>query len=291
MFDSLQLFFNLNYYLELVSGSTKKIFSHFFWLVGIISLILGIILAAQSAPKLYSLEQNLSSDVIKNFPSQLIINWDGTSLNIAPEETAPYEINWPSSIADKTLPSLLAVFDQNLRSPEETIKQIGNKSSLFLINRTNLWVLSQSSNSWSEPVPLNLILKPEYFPAQVVNQKNLPELVTQFHQNFKKVVQFGLILFPVTNVLAYWLSGLIFSLTEASFIWIIGKIIKWPVSWVQIFKLNLLIVPVGLSLEIIANLLYPELEWSFFHITYWIIFVLINLRQTDLLYPKNKQLN
>jgi|GEM_PF-6430189 len=286
MFDFLQLYFNLNYYHELVSGPIRKILKQFFWLVGIISVVYGSFLAVQTAPKLFELEKSISSDIQTNFPDQLIINWDGANLNLNTPSEVPFNIGWPAAFQDKTLPKFLASYDQNLATPSA---ETNKPESLLLLSQTQLWIFNQSTETWSESMPLNQVFKSKYFPAANISKQNLAEKIGQISQKFKTFVQVGLGFFPIFTVLGYWLSGLVFSLTEATFIWLVGKIIQWPATWVQIFKLNLLIVPIGLSLEIIAGLLYPDLSWSFFHLTYWIIFVLVSLRQPSLLTQKARQ--
>lgn len=282
MLEFFKLFFNLNYYQELLAGSGKKVFKAFLVISIIINLVFGIIFSNHLKQSWLIALQQTHDQIIAEYPKDLVLSWNGTELNFYPNNQ-PLNIYWPKAFSEAKLPGILAKFAPETQSPDQISSNSINQTPLFWLNRTQIWVSNLTNNSWSKAQPLQEIFKSFKIDQGQINQQNLAGYMDIFQVKFSQFIQVGIIFLPGLITLGYIISGIIFAATEASFIWFFGNLLRWKTSWRQIFKLSLLIVPIAQTMELISNQLYPAYDWSFFHITYWLIFVLIGLTSPALL--------
>lgn len=283
MTKSWQLFTNLDYYLELLSGSWRKTWLVFLSWVGMISLLAGVWISYQAQPKLISLLQTISDQTISQIPQDIKVDWSQDQLQISPKPTQPAKIAWPNQLSDSELPKYFLVFHPEIIATPPVQTKTAPDSSLFFLNPAQIWVADFSNQTWSEPIEIESLPGFEALTAKSWRYEDLVNLVGQIHQQLRAWTKIGLGLFPLLNVLINWWSSIWFSLIEAGFIWVLCKLVRWQIRWKQIFKLSLLIMPAATAMQLLGNLIYPERNWSFFHLTYWLIFVLINLKLPNLI--------
>ncbi|HCC84682.1 MAG TPA: hypothetical protein DEP87_03300 [Candidatus Pacebacteria bacterium] len=276
---------NLDTYTELAQGKWQTVAKIFlvglFMINGLAGLRTSILLWRPSLEKI----QHLADTMVSWYPPDQIITWNEHRLSFEPLNQSELKVlGWPPDLGENPT-AALAIYSPTLVVDPTQIASTSSQGALFLVDPENLW-LNQLGENWSEPVPLSQLPFLNQTASYSWDRTAIINLVGEGHRQIRQGWQILLLIWPITNVVWGYLQALWFAVTQASLLWLFARIINWKLSWKKLVKLNLAIVVVARAVEIITLGLYPELTWSFFHITYWVIMALLSLSQSPALRNK-----
>ena len=270
-----RLFTDLDVYLELSAGRLRTVIGLSLLGLLLLSFINATAVVLTQGPKLLQSLSQLADTAVSWWPADQVGQWRDGKLTFSPADTAVKLVAWPFPAPENLTKQLVAYSPQTLTEPTTDFRQ-GDTSALIFVSPDQFWV-NQLNDGWSEPMPLTeMIGFTELAPGEY-DKTGFAHLVGQAQNVLRKLLLMSLVLWPFLSVLGSWLSMAWFIVTEAALVWIITKLFGWHFSWVRLVKLNCLLVIPATAVQYLAGWIYPELTFSLFHITYWILLTLVLL--------------
>lgn len=207
-----------------------------------------------------------ATEFVAHYPDNLILDWNGQQLTLDPSQT--YTINYPSFVnpSEADLANTLAIYQPADLSEDATPAL----NTFFLITPSTLWIHDQQG--WSN-MPLSTFL--EGFPTFNLTKDqlaaNLQSWITS--NDVWNVVR-------VTTVVAsiWWVAGttLISGIIQYVLAYLVLlKIYDLKMSGKQLARLILPITIMASGIQMLAELIYADLRFDLFIITFWILLFLV----------------
>lgn len=270
-----RLFTDLDVYLELSAGRLRTVI--YLSLLGLflLSLSNAAVVSLTQGPKLLQSLSQLADTAVSWWPADQVGQWRDGKLTFSPSPTTPQLVAWPFPAPENLTKQLIAYSPTALTEPTANFAQ-GEQSALILVTPDKFWV-NQLNNSWSEPMPLTELIGFSELAPGTYDKAAVAHLIGQAQNALRKLLIVGLVFWPFLSVLGSWLGMAWFIVTEAALVWLTTKLFGWHFSWVRLVKLNCLLVIPATAVQYLAGWIYPELTFSLFHITYWILLTLVLL--------------
>lgn len=272
----LRLISDPHVYLEFLAQPWPRTLTLFLVVTGLIGALNGIRLVYQSGDEVLRFPQALSDEWVTNYPPNLVINWQDQSLTLEPTPTQPVVIPWPAVLAQTGWPGPLAIYDPQAETqPADVAKSVPHEP-LFILDQRQIWAKS-AAGEWSQSFPLtDLPVLNEG--DQTWNKAAVVELLGQTVAQLRHWLKTGLVMWPFASILLTWWVRIWFVLTESTLLWALGRLIGWRIGWKKLTKLVCLIVPVAEVINWLGHWLYPDLSWSLFHVTFWLLLAYLSLQ-------------
>ncbi len=239
---------------------------YFFVVVSILLLVGSTIFASRVVPQVVVDSQKTASEFIENYPQDLTFTWDGATLQ---STHTNFPIFFPSMFQDSTkygFPSRLAfVTNSELRESVEN-----SSSYLFIITPTKLQI-QETAESWSE-FSLTSILTDTPYTLTKDSAKNWTEAAVTFLQSNQ-----GKSIVLVSAILAlFQLIVTIIGLLWKSFlIYLFSTVLGAKRPYAQSLKLTILLLVPAIAIQVIGDLIYPEVTFDFVNLTFWLLFIFL----------------
>jgi len=282
-----------SYYLILMK--TKRGFSLRFFLTSF--LILGLTLALKiTTVDIPKIKQSLLTDgqsIVKYFPEDLVLEWKNNNLETfqkqsngsLQEYSNPITLDYPKIFEDQkdSLPLTFLTYVNT----DDSIEQISTditSPSLIVVTKKNIFTKNIGSknllldadedangDSWNHG-ELNSFL------SETGSWQISKNTIDGQYETFKDELNndwqaLNTAVFIVTPILLT-INRLLF-LINLIFIFIIIKINRLNISFKQLLKISLHVLVISETINQISNILYPNLEWSFFSFSFYAIIAFI----------------
>lgn len=262
-----------DYYLEMIEASFWFLFKFF----AVTMLWLGLLLAwrinRRILPQFKTSFEQTSHQLKTHYPASLVLNWDGQELTSSADE--PLAISWPilpSFVPNQEQfegPATFAYLTDQALTPTEFSEVLGGESWL-VVTKDQLFI-SDLRQNWTKS-PLNSFLPNE---KTKLDQQELTQLIDQSQVWLDKVLnqikKINYLLAPL------FISGLVLvsSLLDGLVLFLLLKLNQLPLNFGQTIKLSLHIAIIAEFVRQLSSWLYPNLKWSMFALTYWLIVIYI----------------
>jgi hypothetical protein len=270
-----RLFTELDVYLELSGARLRTVLSVFLVGLSALSFSNGTAAALLHGPEILKSSVQLADTVVSWWPADQVAHWRDGKLSITPAPAETKQVAWPIVVPEELTKQFMAYSPVSLSQPDDVFLK-GEKSVLFLVTPDQLWV-NQLDGEWSTTMPLVEVFESTGEMSGDYSKADFTHLVGQTQAAVRKLLKVALILWPLMSVFGTWLSMAWFVMIEAALVWLITKLFGWNLSWSRLAKLNCLLVIPATALQYAASWLYPELSFSLFHITYWVLLSLVLL--------------
>lgn len=252
-------------YWVLIQNKTSRILLFFVISCLILSISQIFWFQLKTLPVIRSGIATVATEVITHFPSALELEWNGERLDS--NQTRPVTIYYPSVIQAEALqlPQFLGYYVPGIEDLDQVSAELKERS-LFIITPSTIWMRDQGQN-WS-PFPLDTLLGSE---SVVVNQSSLPQVLDSITGQVNELVSllsiFSWILIPPLFILGRLWEALF----QTLLLYFLIKLFRPQFSWVQAWRLSLLITLVATLIEEITLWVYPGLTLPMFALAFWCV--------------------
>lgn len=269
------LFTDLSAYLRLSSESLGETLKLSLTGLALLAGINGAAQAISNAPQLFTTLTQYTDAAVQWWPDTQVLEWRAGRATVLPHNPDLRHVSWPVP-PPAELPAQLLVYSPNtVTEPDQRFLR-GAESSFLLVSPDTFW-LNLMGETWSEPLPLATAPGLQLLPDGSYDRAAVVQRVGETHRALRSLLLVGLFSWPLLSILGSWLSMAWFAVTEAALIWLISRFFGTVVSWPRLIKLNLLLVIPATAVQTLARWMYPELTFSLFHITYWLLLTLLFL--------------
>lgn len=254
---------DLNYYVEILNTPLRFSLKFVAWFYLFLGILLTLIFVVKDLPQINSDINATRSELVTNYPDTLVFNWKDGQLSSNAEQ--PITVSYPSVFPpSERLPKNLALIDTDTDVAPE------NLNVLFFVNRSKLFINSLQGN-WAE---VDLVKAIEVQSA-TIDKTKIVELAESSKETQREAISVlpGLIL--IKETVGLFLSRIFILLLNSLIIQLIFQILNKPLTYKKVFQLGLhALIPAELLYQY-SVLLFPQLGFSMFSLTFWLIMVLI----------------
>lgn len=219
------------------------------------------------------LENSLNSELAESlqyYPADLRIDWSGENLDIEPNTPILIPNPWPEYVEDSVLPPYLLILTDDTRNGSE-VSQSLQSETLFLSTQQHIWT-HDTQDSWSS-IPLTEL--PGFDQPFTITAENYPPFVSQWQTVLSESIEVLKILSLGLIPLIYVLGKLITLTFDAVLIFVLLKLFPRAPSFKVVWQLSLQLGVISSLIGSTARLLYPQFEYNFFQLSYWILLTLV----------------
>lgn len=266
-----QPFINIEYYKNAINKTFINSFLVFIGVVFLNAILFATIFTTNTMPTVIRLVNENISNTFKYYPSDLVFNWNGSSLEFNRDN---YEVPWPSSITqeDTNTPKSFIFFENSNKSPEDL--NITSSDYLLFVNSNNLYYneggqesawISQSLSNFSEsPTPITI---DKQFIKEITDQ------ILDFNQQNQTtyyVIAYILYIFQFTSGKVWFL------MFETILVILVFKLYSMKLTTNQVVKLTMNVMIPTVIINSIADLIYSDINFPLQTITFWILTIYIS---------------
>ncbi len=276
-----------SYYIDVLNA--KFAFSFKFFLVGyfLLAILAGGLFIGIDLPKYQSLFVKNTQLIQKQFPSDLKLNWDGTTF--LTNQKNPIRISYPDGMPHDGLPedfAYLAAADSSLSQAEEAVKS----SSLMIFSKDTL-AISEGQSGWST---LSLKDAPGFDQPFTITAESLPDQIKNWQQIFSAGLSLFALLYPVLFLFGVGMIRLVSLCINSVLIYYLLKVFGRTLPYAKVIQLGMHISVVAGLLDVITSHLITNSNFNLYEIAFWcylmiIIFSIWNVKNVPIfqISPKN----
>ncbi len=273
-------FTDLNFYVETSKQAWKTVLALF--LVGLfgINLLNGTAESLIHGPKFLKTLTQVTDTLVSWWPPNQVAQWQNQTLSFSPPVTQA-TVSWPIALPDQLTANFAYYQNTEMEQPPAELLT-GSSEVLFALTPTKYWV-NELNGHWSETVPLKEFPGLTALPSGSYDKATFTHYLGKVQTKFHDLTTIVLFLWPILSGLLSWVQNACFVLIESSLVYLVVRLLGWKFTWTRLAKLSFLLMLPAVTIQYLGNWLYPDLTWSLFHLTYWIILsLLIFTRSTEL---------
>lgn len=252
------------YYVDVLNAPFK--FSLRFFLIGyfLLSLLATLAFVQFDIPHYQSIFAQNQDTLEKNYPTNLIIGWDGKQL----ADTTPrvIEVSYPTGVPHEGFPTKLANIDTAATSIDQ-VKKEAQSASLFVVTKETVYV-SNNQGEWS---PLSLKDTPGFDQPFHITKDSLPNFISVWRTTFDSALHAFAFLYPFLFFFIIGFFRIITLLVSAGFIYYLLRLLNKNIPYLKVVQLGLHVLVVAGLLDILTAHFIPEnVDPGIYGIAFWL---------------------
>jgi hypothetical protein len=255
---------SFSFYQQVASIPFSKTIALYLTFLALFALIRSLTFFFTTLPLLVQQAEVTLQEVVKKYPSELSITWDGSTLRTSqPTVTIPYPTNWPTDTRYTPQTQYLAKIDT---SSEELT---ADPQSLLTIGQKQLYI--QTSEQTQETVSLAAL----FTQPVAITQESVTYVATQWQQIKQSFLTIIFLAAPLVIYIFLITQRLITAVIEATLFYIFKYILGSVWTYGTACKYTLFFCIPAEIIDFVAGLVYPNNTFSFFSLTLWVYFLAI----------------
>ncbi|MFH2118528.1 MAG: hypothetical protein ABII10_02235 [Candidatus Paceibacterota bacterium] len=270
-------FFDLQTYRRFIQGKTNQAVWHFVISMLLVGLVISWQFYTRAIPFIKEAVISNLDYLVTNFPSDLVINWDGTQLTTEPEQyhflaLHPEKLPLFDSL-EQSFPDPLLIYTNTKLTLDDADELLTQSHSAMIIDQNSVFTITDDQNG------LKRLALSEYFNDSqlMIDQANLPQLRQTTQNGILKLLDLTAKLILPLILVGLLLARLFTSLILATLLWIPARLGKVIDTWQESWRFTLVLLVVVEVIHWISLAIYPNLNFPVYTIAFWVLSLFILL--------------